>query len=480
MSERNPNPRQSDNGRVHPGPEQTGAGYDDTQRLQQENTHRFGSSEHGYTQNTGGQYQYGRPGPYPQYGQGQYGQGQQGQGPYGHAPYGGYGGYGYYGQQTGQPPADPKQNRHGTAVTAGIVVASLVVGGLAGLAGAAGLAASGAFASISPSPPASSSAIVKQPDTPAVKGSVEQVAKSVLPSVVKINVQGPAGAGSGSGIIISSDGEILTNNHVVELARGGGLMWVNLNDGSTAKATVVGTDPVTDLAVIKAQGVSGLTPATLNDSSNLQVGEQVVAIGSPFGLQATVTSGIISALDRPVSVSGEGGNETTYPAIQTDAAINPGNSGGPLVNMNGEVVGINSSIRTASSGVMGGEGGSIGLGFAIPINKVLPIVQQLKNGETPTHARLGVSVSDASSQNGMYTGAGIARVTPGSAADQAGLQRGEVITKVGDEDISGAASLVATIRGHRPGDKVTLTVVRDGDTNEVTVTLGSDKGNPLS
>ena len=196
-----------------------------------------------------------------------------------------------------------------------------------------------------------------------------------------------------------------------------------------------------------------------------------------------------------MSVGESGGTDTTYPAIQTDAAINPGNSGGPLVNMRGEVVGINSSIRTASSS-MSSEGGSIGLGFAIPIDNVLPIVDQLRDGETPTHARLGVSVADATSNDGLLSGAGVQEVNAGSAAEQAGLEQGDVITKVDDQVISDSESLVATIRGYRPGDQVTLTVVSGatgsgsgggssgsgsgGDTRTVQVTLDSDGGQAAS
>jgi putative serine protease PepD len=280
-------------------------------------------------------------------------------------------------------------------------------------------------------------------------------------------------------VVISEDGEILTNYHVVEVAEQGGEVSVGFNDGSTTTAEVVGTDPMTDLAVIKADDVSGLTPATLGQSGNLDVGEEVVAIGSPFGLEATVTSGIVSALNRPVSVGEQGGGmDTTYPAIQTDAAINPGNSGGPLVNMQGEVVGINSSIRTSSSSL--GQGGSIGLGFAIPLDEVLPIVDQLRQGEAPTHARLGVQVTDAQSQDGLLTGAGIADVESGSAADEAGLEEGDVVVKVDDRPITDASSLVATIRGHRPGDTVTLTVVRDGEQQQLEATLDSDEGEPAS
>ena len=388
------------------------------------------------------------------------------------------------------PPPPGAGSRPSRGLAAGLLAAALVVGGLGGLAGAAGFSAvddlvGGGAPAASPSSGRPATTVSDTPDTPAAEGSVEQVATSVLPSVVKINVSGAQGTGSGSGIILSADGEILTNNHVVAVADGGGRLSVNFSDGTSAEATVVGTDPLTDLAVIQAQDVSGLTPATIGKSGQLDVGENVVAIGSPFGLQATVTSGIVSALNRPVSVGESGGTDTTYPAVQTDAAINPGNSGGPLVNMRGEVVGINSSIRTASSS-MSSEGGSIGLGFAIPIDNVLPIVDQLRNGETPTHARLGVSVADATSNDGLLSGAGVQEVNAGSAAEQAGLEQGDVITKVDDQVISDSESLVATIRGHRPGDQVTLTVVSGagsgsgGDTRTVQATLDSDGGQAAS
>ncbi|MGA8210549.1 MAG: trypsin-like peptidase domain-containing protein, partial [Nocardioidaceae bacterium] len=338
------------------------------------------------------------------------------------------------------------------------------------------------------SAPASGSNVVNT--APKVTGgTVEDVARAVLPSVVKINVSGSQGQGSGSGVIISADGEILTNNHVVAVAANDGDISVSFDDGTAKPATIVGTDPVTDLAVIKAQGATDLQPANIGTDTQTAVGENVVAIGSPFGLEATVTSGIISALNRPVSVASaeqspspgdpfgvqpQSNRDTTYPAIQTDAAINPGNSGGPLVDLAGNVIGINSSIRTASSDTSGG--GSIGLGFAIPIDKVWPIVQQLRAGDTPTHARMGVNVSTASSSSGLVTGAGVSSVTSGSAADRAGLKKGDVIVKVDDDVITGSESLVAIIRGHRPGDEVSLTVVRGGDQRRtLTVTLDSDE-----
>ena len=376
---------------------------------------------------------------------------------------------------TAPPPVQRRPRRAGLA--AAVVATALVAGGAAGVGGAAAWSALDDEGSSSAGSPGTrtTSQVVDTPDSEAPAGSVEQVAAKVLPSVVKIDVAGAQGAGSGSGIILSSDGEILTNNHVVELAGDNGSINVSFNDGSTTTAEILGTDPLTDTAVIKAQDVSGLTPATIGKSGDLKVGESVVAIGSPFGLDSTVTSGIVSALDRPVDVGSDGqGNSTTYPAIQTDAAINPGNSGGALVDLDGNVVGINSSIRTASSSQT--EAGSIGLGFAIPMDEVMPIVDQMRNGETPTHARLGISVSDVATRSGaeVTQGAEVQDVNAGSTADDAGLAKGDVITKVDDQLISGADSLVATIRSYRPGDQVTVTYDRGGDTKTVTLELDSD------
>ncbi len=369
-----------------------------------------------------------------------------------------------------QPHHQPRRRRTGLA--AAVVATSLLVGGGAGLGGAAVWDAThDEPAAAARADQVATSTVSDQTPSPAADGSVESVAQKVLPSVVKIDVTGQQGSGSGSGIILTADGTILTNNHVVEMAENGGSLKVSFNDGTTADAEILGTDPLTDTAVIKAQDVSGLTPATIGKSANLGVGEGVVAVGSPFGLDATVTSGIVSALDRPVNVgSDDQGNSTTYPAIQTDAAINPGNSGGPLVDMTGAVVGINSSIRTAASQSPYGQGqsGSIGLGFAIPIDEVMPIVDQMAAGETPTHARLGIRVGDDEA------GAKVAEVTDGSTAAEAGIESGDVITAVDDRRITGADSLVATIRSYRPGDKVTITWTRGGESHEAQVTLDSD------
>ena len=361
------------------------------------------------------------------------------------------------------------------------MAASLLVGGGAGVGGAAAYTAwhdDGSSSDSGSAATPTTAKVVDTPSTPVADGSVQAVAAKVLPSVVKIEVSGAQGAGSGSGIILTSDGQILTNNHVVELAGDGGTLTVSFNDGSHAEATILGTDPLTDTALVQAQGVSGLTPATIGKSSDLAVGQGVVAIGSPFGLESTVTSGIVSALNRPVNVGSDAqGNATVYPAVQTDAAINPGNSGGPLTNMDGNVVGINASIRTNGSSVES-ESGSIGLGFAIPIDEVMPIVDQMAKGETPTHARLGVgvgNVADTQDPSAVASdGAHIQEVNAGSTAESAGIAEGDVITKVDDHLITDADSLVATIRSYRPGDQVTVTYEHDGETKTTQLTLDSD------
>ena len=374
-----------------------------------------------------------------------------------------------------QPQPHPHQppRRRRTGLAAAVVATSLLVGGGAGLGGAAVWDAThDEPVSSARADAPTTSTVADQTQTPPADGSVESVAQKVLPSVVKIDVSGNGGSGSGSGIILTADGTILTNNHVVELAGEGGTLKVSFSDGTSADAEILGTDPLTDTAVIKAQGVSGLTPATIGKSANLGVGEGVVAIGSPFGLDSTVTSGIVSALDRPVNVgSDDQGNSTTYPAIQTDAAINPGNSGGPLTDMTGAVVGINSSIRTASSQTSE-QSGSIGLGFAIPIDEVMPIVDQMAKGETPTHARLGLQVGDP--QTGEDAGAVVKEVTAGSTASEGGLAAGDVITKVDDQRITDADSLVATIRSYRPGDNVTVTWTSGGQEKTGDFVLDSD------
>ncbi len=375
---------------------------------------------------------------------------------------------------------EPRRSPGRRRFAAGVLVGALVVGGGAGIGGAAAYSTwfdGGSTAGTTSTTAVTTSPVVSS-EVDQSSSNTEQVASAVLPSVVKLDVKGAQAAGSGSGIIISSDGMILTNNHVAELGADGGSITVSFNDGTTAPGTIVGTDPLTDIAIVRADGVDGLTPITIGKSSELRVGEGVVAIGSPFGLDATVTSGIVSALGRPVDVGRDSsGQVTAYPAIQTDAAINPGNSGGPLVDTSGHLVGINASIRSDSSGASG-EPGSIGLGFAIPIDEVTPIIDQIKAGETPTHAVLGISIGPVQPGpgSGQLVGAGaqIGEVNDGSAAQAAGLQADDVITKVDDTMITSTDSLITTVRGYRPGDDVEITYLRGGETATTTLTLDSD------
>jgi putative serine protease PepD len=297
--------------------------------------------------------------------------------------------------------------------------------------------------------------------------SIEAVSAKVLPSVVSIAFTSQAGSGTGSGIVISTDGVILTNNHVVAEAADGGSLTVSLQDGRTASAAILGRDPGADVAVIKVDGLDGLVPAQLGSSASLKVGQQVVAIGSPLGLSGTVTAGIVSALDRPV-VSGEQGSSATsvLNAIQTDAAVNPGNSGGALVDMAGRVVGINSAIASLGA-AEGAQGGSIGLGFAIPIDQATRISDQLRATGSATRAVLGVATENAAG------GARLTQIAEGSAAGRAGLQVGDVVTRFGTTRVSGTESLLATVRSAAPGARVDVTYLRDGVTAVTTVTLGS-------
>jgi putative serine protease PepD len=307
-------------------------------------------------------------------------------------------------------------------------------------------------------------------------GSVSEVAATVLPSVVSIEVSGNGQAGEGSGVVISADGKILTNNHVVAAAADGGQLRVTFNDGSTAPAQILGRDPKSDIAVIKVDRTD-LTAAKLGDPADLAVGEQVVAIGSPLGLQGTVTTGIVSALNRPVTIGTENGfgqqdGNTVIDAIQTDAAINPGNSGGALVNMNGEVIGINTAIASLQSG-SGGQAGSIGVGFAIPIDQARKTADQLASGQQVDRAFLGVNVAATTPAGEPVSGAYISDIQANSPAATAGLQAGDVVTRFGDRPIDGPDALVAAVRSQDPGAKVTVSYQRDGQTQTVEVTLGA-------
>jgi len=304
------------------------------------------------------------------------------------------------------------------------------------------------------------------------RSSLAQIASAVQDSVVSITTE----SGEGSGVILSADGYIVTNNHVVATAQGD-TVTVIFADGKKMTASIVGTDPRTDLAVVKASGASGLHAAKFGSSANMQVGDTVLAIGSPLGLEGSVTAGIISAKDRTIQSSSEdqgqpnplGGNQqqqqgagaTMSGLLQTDAPINPGNSGGALVNTNGEVIGINSAIAT-----QGQSSGNIGLGFAIPSDKASQVANDLMAGKKVSHPALGVSVTDA--ENG---GALVSSVTPNSPAAKAGLQQGDVITAVDGKPIDDSNDLVAAVQGGTVGQKMAIEFTRDGAKKQVTATL---------
>jgi len=296
-------------------------------------------------------------------------------------------------------------------------------------------------------------------------GSVSDIAADVTPAVVSIEVRvGQAGA-TGSGVVIDGkNGYIVTNNHVVSGADGveGAEIRAVFSDGSGSAARIVGRDPASDVAVIKVEK-PGLLTASLGSSKNVVVGDPVVAIGSPLGLAGTVTSGIVSALDRPVRLSGEGSDtNAVISAIQTDAPINPGNSGGALVDASGAVIGINSAI--ASTG-----GGSIGLGFAIPIDRVRDIAQQLISTGSAVHASLGVSTRSVT--DGTRDGAFVLNVEPGSAGADAGIREEDIVISVNGDPVGSSEELSVAIDAHAPGDTVTIEVVRGGGSTELKATL---------
>ncbi|MFJ8818346.1 S1C family serine protease [Amycolatopsis thermoflava] len=367
-----------------------------------------------------------------------------------------------YATATMPAPSVPQQRRGPGKLVAGVAVLALIVGGGAGAAGGYLTAQnSGSGASYN----ALDQPVPAQQTATAPEGSVEAVAQKLSPSVVELQVSGRSGQGEGSGFVLSTDGYILTNNHVVEVAAEGGAIQAVFQDGTKADASIVGRDPTTDVAVVKVNGVKNLTPVALGNSDDLNVGQSVVAIGSPFELAGTVTSGIVSALHRPVRAGGSEGDQTTVmSAIQTDAAINPGNSGGPLANLSGQVIGINSAIYSPQSSGMGQtEATNAGIGFAIPINQARRTAQEIIDTGKATQTFIGANVSDA--QQG---GAQIAGVQSGSPAEQAGLKQGDVVTKVEDLVINDADGLIAAVRTRAPGDKVTFTL-SDGRTVQVTL-----------
>ncbi|KAA1418718.1 PDZ domain-containing protein [Nocardioides humilatus] len=308
-------------------------------------------------------------------------------------------------------------------------------------------------------------------------GSVARVAQEVLPSTVQIlaEYEGVEAGATGSGFVLDSNGNVVTNNHVVaDAAENDGPIEVVDQDGNQHAATVVGRSPVYDLAVLHVADSSGLKPASLGRSHSLRVGEPVVAIGAPLGLSSTVTSGIVSALNRPVTTGSTTDDSSYINAIQTDAAINPGNSGGPLVNLQGQVVGVNSAIATNGGGSFDEEAGNIGVGFAIPVEQVIVTADQILATGEAQYPIIGARVAIGGPSD--FDGATIDEVLDDSPARDAGLKDGDLITQVNGARVVDGIALIVAIRTHQPGDTIEFTVVRDGDERTIQITLDGEVG----
>ncbi|MFE2209992.1 trypsin-like peptidase domain-containing protein [Streptomyces rubiginosohelvolus] len=380
------------------------------------------------------------------------------------------------GPPEGAEPGRKKKRRGGAFV--GVLLLALVASGIGGGVGAY-IERNGGLTTVE-LPQAGRDNGDRAPD------SVAGIAASALPSVVTLHVSGTAESGTGTGFVLDGRGHILTNNHVVAPAGSSGDITVTFSTGETASAELVGKDSGYDLAVVRVRGVSGLKPLPLGNSDNVRVGDPVVAIGAPFDLSNTVTSGIISAKQRPITAGGEkgDGSDISYvDALQTDAPINPGNSGGPLVDSQAHVIGINSAIRAADSGggpESGGQSGSIGLGFAIPINQGKRVAEELISTGKATHPVIGVTLDMKYTGDGAKVGTKDADGGPAVAkdgpADKAGIKSGDVITQVEGQRVHSGEELIVKIRAHRPGDDLDLKLIRGGGERTVTLKLGSASG----
>lgn len=382
--------------------------------------------------------------------------------------------------QPGYPPLPAHRDSHGAVpgwlwpVVAGL---ALMVGLLGGTLG--GVAVSRSMNDGSVDVPMLDPDQAAPAPLAADNGSIAAVADELLPSTVQILARGGSdgeqgGGATGSGFVLDREGHVITNNHVVAGAAGAGEITVVDHQGRSHDATIVGRSPVYDIAVLQVDGAEELRPAALGSSRAMRVGQTVVAIGSPLGLSSTVTSGIVSALDRPVTTGSNGADvESSFiNAVQTDAAINPGNSGGPLVNLRGQVVGVNSAIATTGGGLLGGEAGNIGVGFAIPMEQVqVTAAQILRTGEA-RYPVIGASVDTRPAQGG----AEVVRVPSGTPAARAGLQEGDVVVAVDGKPVTDGIGLIVAIRSHQPGETITLTVRRGDEREQVDIRLDSKVG----
>jgi putative serine protease PepD len=347
---------------------------------------------------------------------------------------------------------------------------ALVVGGVIG--GVIVSATQSSGSTTTPSAPASASASTES------VCAVTSVADDVIPSVVTISTKGSAGAGSGSGEVINTDGDILTNNHVIAVAANGGSVQVQFSDGTTDPATIVGRDPQTDLAVLKVATSQKLKAIALGSSETVKVGQPVVVIGAPLGLSGTVTSGIVSALDRTIQVPAE--NDTSallVSAVQTDAAINPGNSGGAMVNCAGQLIGVPTAGATVPSSSGESSGGSIGLGFAIPVDVAKSIADEIIATGRVTHAFFGVQTvpipPEAAAQAGVPQGLFVTGVVSGGPAATAGIRADDVIVSLNGKPATSNVQVQELTLTKKPGDTVDVEYSRAGKTTKTTVTLGT-------
>ncbi|WP_217128787.1 S1C family serine protease [Streptomyces sp. AC558_RSS880] len=387
-------------------------------------------------------------------------------------------GHGSGGWGSPSPQPAPKSGGGRGRMLAAVLVAALVAGGAGGGLGYTLAKENDSNGSTTVSASTSGGNVKRDP------GTVAAVAAKALPSTVTIEAESSSGeGGTGTGFVFDKQGHIVTNNHVVAEAVDGGKVTATFPNGKKYDAEVVGHAQGYDVAVIKLNSApSDLNPLPLGNSDEVAVGDSTIAIGAPFGLSNTVTTGIISAKNRPVASSDGSGSQASYmSALQTDASINPGNSGGPLLDAQGNVIGINSAIQSTSNGGFGtGQAGSIGLGFAIPINQAKYVAQELIKTGKPVYAKIGASVSLEDATGGAKIteqGAGGSEpVDPGGPADKAGLQPGDVITKLDDRVIDSGPTLIGEIWTHKPGDEVTITYERDGKERTTELTLGSRVG----